>query len=243
MPLFTDLKYVGSISHLLRNFKRKKDQVWCFSCPICGDSQKNKLKARGYLYRNETRLRYKCHNCGCQMSFGDLIKHLDSESYKQYLYETFLEEKGDPPKLKKEEKKLPLKKYKPLKPTVLVGCPSISSLGPDHPARQYIEGRKIPKEFHRLLFWCDDFPALIDKMTPDHKFKLRKEGRLIIPFMDRNYELLAIQGRSLEPDAELRYITVKAFEDAPRIYGQHRHVPAKLLSDGWQRHSRQPARR
>jgi hypothetical protein len=54
MSLPTDSKYVRLISSRLRNFKQKKDYLWNFSCPFCGDSQKNKTKARGYAFQKVT---------------------------------------------------------------------------------------------------------------------------------------------------------------------------------------------
>jgi transcription elongation factor Elf1 len=234
MSLFIDEKFLNSIGYTLRNFKKKSDNLWNFSCPICGDSKKNKLKARGYVFKAENALLYKCHKCGHSCSFGNLLKAIDSIVYKEYVYESFLEEKGedkdqkavvDAKRIYKPKKKV----YAPAKPSVLNGCAAISTLGPDHPARMYLESRMIPKKFLNELYWTDDFPALVAKIDPAHEFHLRKEGRIIIPFLDRKGQLLAVQGRSLEPDAEIRYITIKAFEDAPRIFGMHR------LSKIWKR--------
>ena len=64
MSLSVESKYIRLLSHRLRNFKQKKDYVWNFSCPICGDSKKSKFKARGYLFTKKNELFYKCHNCG-----------------------------------------------------------------------------------------------------------------------------------------------------------------------------------
>lgn len=234
MSLFIDEKFLNSIAFSLRNFKKKSDHLWNFSCPICGDSKKNKLKARGYVFQAENSLIFKCHKCGHSCSFGNLLKHLDSNLYKEYVYESYLEDKGEAPSESKHHENKPVYKpkkkvYAPAKPSVLNGCDAINTLPPDHPARLYIEGRMIPKKFHSELYWTDDFPTLVDKVNPDHEFKLRKEGRIIIPFLDRQNQLLAIQGRSLEADAAIRYITIKAFEDAPRIFGLNR------LSKVWKR--------
>ena len=46
-----------------------------FRCPYCGDSQKNKLKARGYLIHNKTFFVYKCHNCEKSTDFSNLLKY------------------------------------------------------------------------------------------------------------------------------------------------------------------------
>ena len=65
--LTTDLDYIHSISHKLRNFKKKKDYLYNFSCPVCGDSSKKKTKARGYFFRVKDMMLYRCHNCGLLM--------------------------------------------------------------------------------------------------------------------------------------------------------------------------------
>lgn len=234
VSLLVDNKYVSLVGHSLRNFKRKKDYLWNYSCHSCGDSKKNKLKARGYIFRAEDHLVFKCHNCGVSGAFSELVKTLDAAMYKEYIYEVFLEKRADnqkPTKPKEDKAAFKQKKeYKPIKPTVLAGCPSISSLGPDHPARIYLEERKIPAKFLRELFWTDDFPSLVDKVLPNHQFALMKEGRIIIPFLDRTFKLLAIQGRTLDKKSKLRYITIKTFEDAPKIYGIHRlsKIPKRI---------------
>ena len=42
-----DSKYIGLVSSRLQKFKRVKADLYNFRCPICGDSQKHKNKARG----------------------------------------------------------------------------------------------------------------------------------------------------------------------------------------------------
>lgn len=222
MSLFVDEKFINNISHQLRNFRRKGNYLWNFSCPVCGDSKKNKLKSRGYIFRAKDNLVYKCHKCGIAISFSDLIKALDPSVYKEYVAESYLEKGEDAPKDKPKTTYKPKpkpKEYKPAKPEVLNGCQSIDVLGADHPARIYIESRRIPKKYFKELYWTDNFPELVDRVNPDHGFHLKKEGRIVIPFLDRSGRLLALQGRSLEPDAAIRYITIKAFEDAQRIFG------------------------
>jgi len=226
MSLFVDLQFVDRISHSLRNFKKKADNLWAFSCPICGDSKKNKLKARGYINRaknsdgsNRDGLAYKCHNCSVSMMFGEFLKTLDSELFKEYILEQFKDQGGTQKQTKIVYKK---KDGKPAKPTILIGCPSISTLEETHPARQYIESRKIPLQFHTQIYWCDDFKLLVDRLAPNNAFGLRKEGRIILPCLDRSGSVLAIQGRSLDPNATVRYLTVKAFEDAPKTFGMNR---------------------
>jgi predicted restriction endonuclease len=44
---FVDVKYINLISARFQKFKKVKNNLYNFRCPICGDSQRNKNKARG----------------------------------------------------------------------------------------------------------------------------------------------------------------------------------------------------
>jgi hypothetical protein len=238
MSLFIDEKFVNSIGHLVRNFRKKQDYLWNFACPLCGDSRKKKIKSRGYLYRYRDSLRFKCHNCGEVMALGELLRRIDGTLYKEYVFETYLEKGQTPPKEREERKQEQTrfkkkKDYKPAKPTALIGCPSVATLGPDHPARAYLEWRKLPKAALENIFWTDNFPALVDNFLPGHQFALVPEGRIVIPFFDDRHQLVAMQGRSqprfdatlnkwVDAKNAIRYITIKSDKDAPRIFGMDR---------------------
>ena len=86
---FVDVKYINLISSRLQKFKRVKSNLYNLRCPICGDSQKNKNKARGYLYQVKNNTNFKCHNCGINISFSNFLKQLDIEISKQYSFEKF----------------------------------------------------------------------------------------------------------------------------------------------------------
>jgi len=83
--LYIDAKYAQILGSRLRNFKQKKDYLWNYSCPVCGDSTSNKLKARGYIYRAKADLFVKCHNCGYGTNIGNLIKYVDTKLYDEYV--------------------------------------------------------------------------------------------------------------------------------------------------------------
>ena len=78
-----DNKYVGLISGRLTNFKRKSGNSYNFRCPFCGDSKKNKTKARGWVFDRGGKTRYYCHNCNESMSFNRLIENLDKNLYNE----------------------------------------------------------------------------------------------------------------------------------------------------------------
>jgi len=88
---FVDVKYINLISARFQKFKKIKNNLYNFRCPICGDSQKNKSKARGYLYQVKNNTNFKCHNCGVNISFNNFLKQIDPVVYKQYTFEKFKE--------------------------------------------------------------------------------------------------------------------------------------------------------
>ena len=45
--MYTEIKYLNLYSPRFDRFSQKKDYLWDFRCPICGDSQRNKTKAAG----------------------------------------------------------------------------------------------------------------------------------------------------------------------------------------------------
>ena len=82
MTLQVDHKYIGMISTQLLQFKRKGDRLYNFRCPFCGDSQKNKFKARGYLFEHKGALVYKCHNCDWTGIVSEEKYHRSNKDFK-----------------------------------------------------------------------------------------------------------------------------------------------------------------
>ena len=58
--MFIEQKYLNIVSSQLSRFKKTNDFLWNFRCPYCGDSQKSTTKARGFVFRKEQNLIYKC---------------------------------------------------------------------------------------------------------------------------------------------------------------------------------------
>ena len=81
-----DSKYIGLVSSRLQKFKKVKADLYNFRCPICGDSQKHKNKARGYMYPVKADMNFKCHNCGASSTLSNFIKTLDPVLYKPVSY-------------------------------------------------------------------------------------------------------------------------------------------------------------
>ena len=203
-----DSKYIGLVSSRLQKFKRVKADLFNFRCPICGDSQKHKNKARGYFYQVKTNTNYKCHNCGASMSFNNFLKQIDSTLHKQYTMEKFKEGFTgrnfvvDEPKL---EFTKPVFRKK-------IDLPRASEVPI---AKNYLEKRNLDAS---QFYFAAKFKEWTN--TQKHTFDTigRDESRIIIPMYDTDKNLIGFQGRSLGPNS-VKYITVMINEEAPKIYG------------------------
>ena len=89
MSVYIDRKFLKLLSPKLGKFTQRREDLYNFRCPFCGDSQKNQFKARGYIYRKKDDYFYKCQNCGIGHSMYNFISHLDPEMVKEYALETY----------------------------------------------------------------------------------------------------------------------------------------------------------
>ena len=202
-----DSKYIGLVSSRLLKFKRVKPNLYNFRCPICGDSQKHKNKARGYLYAVKADVNFRCHNCGSSMTFSNFLKKIDPNVHKQYVFERFKKGQTGRGTVVEEPKfNFEAPKFKPK-----LDLPKAS----ENPiAKRYLEKRKLnPDKFYytdKFKAWSNSHKKTFDSVYYD-------EPRIIIPLFYQN-TLVGFQGRSLGP-SKVKYITVMINDDAPKIYG------------------------
>ena len=202
-----DSKYIGVISSRLQKFKKVKADLYNFRCPICGDSQKNKSKTRGYLYAVKADMNFRCHNCGASMTLSNFIKTIDPVIHKQYIFERFKNNKTGRGTVVEDPKfNFEAPQFKPK-----LDLPKASEV---KIAKQYLENRKLDStKFYytdKFKAWSNSHKKTFDSVTYD-------EPRIIIPLFYKN-TLIGFQGRSLGP-SKVKYITVMINDDAPKIYG------------------------
>ena len=213
--LLTDLDYIHSISHKLRNFKKKKDYLYNFSCPVCGDSQKKKTKARGYLYRVKDMMLYRCHNCGLSTTFGKLLERVDAEVYKRYVLARY--SSGESKHTIHDEPEYQSVVIK--ETTLLDTVKTVSRLSSEHPVRKYMQMRKIPEEYWDELRLVNKFYTFVNRLLPNKFPNVDQDHpRLIIPFYDKTGKLTGFQGRAFGSEKP-KYITIMLDETAPKLYG------------------------
>ena len=203
-----DSKFIGLVSSRLQKFKRVKADLYNFRCPLCGDSQKHRNKARGYFYQVKTNTNYKCHNCGASLSFNNFLKQIDPTLHKQYTMEKFKD--GFTGKnFVVEEPKLDFKKPVFTKKLDLPKASEIPA------AKNYLEKRKVDST---KFYYASKFKEWVNTQKKTFDYTKKDESRIIIPMYDTERNLIGFQGRSLVPNS-VKYITVMLNEEAPKVYG------------------------
>ena len=205
-----DSKFINLLSPKLDRFKRVKPDLYNFRCPICGDSKKNKSKARGYLYAKKADVNYKCHNCGVSLTFSNLLKHVDPVMHKQYVFERFKDGKTGRATVVEE----PKFNFEPPKFKKKLDLPNAMT-SPE--ACGYLMGRRLdPAKF----YYTDRFKKWVNSRKEVFESTKHDEPRIIIPLYYQK-DLIGIQGRSLDfrNPKSVKYITVMFDDNAPKIFG------------------------
>jgi len=222
--IVVDHKYAQMISHRLSLFKRKSDRVYNFRCPFCGDSQRNKLKARGYLFEKSGGLIYKCHNCDMGTNLGKLIDLVDPGLARAYRLESY----KDRVAANNETFVIPKEEVVTERPKIILDelLPRLDKLPDHHRAVEYVKNRRIPKDRWSDLYYARDM-KILEQLNPAYEGRLASDERLVIPFRREDGLLTGLTGRSMG-NSSLRYVTVRITDD-PLIYGLDRVKRGKTI--------------
>ena len=208
---YIDTKYINLISIRLDKFTKKKDNLYNFRCPYCGDSSRNRNRARGFFYSKNANMVYKCHNCGMGRTLANFLKDLDVTIHDEYVMERFksgLTGAGTNVAEPKFEFEKPVFKKTPLSELI-----KISELNNSHPAKEYLLQRQIPEKYFSKFYYAEDFHAWAKTET-----KI-KESRIVIPLMSKSGKLFGYQGRALDKNSKLRYITTILDDKYVKLFG------------------------
>ena len=202
-----DSKFIGLVSSRLQKFKKIKTDLYNFRCPICGDSQKNKSKTRGYLYSVKADVNFRCHNCGASMTLSNFLKVIDPVIHKQYVFERFKDGHTGRGTVVEEPKfnfETPIFKK-------TIDLPRASEIPI---AKKYLEKRKLDAT---KFYFAEKFQQWVNSHKQTFDTIHRDESRIIIPLYYKK-DLVGVQGRSLGPNS-VKYITTIFYDEAPKIYG------------------------
>lgn len=210
MSLYLDKKYINLVSSSLEKFKWKKDGLANCRCPVCGDSEVNKNKARGYFFKSDDTYFYKCHNCGVSFNIYKFLEIVSPALFKEYSLEKFMEKniKIEHVFVKEEVKKTDASSSPP--------CELIHELSENHKAICFLESRKIPKELWNRFGYTSLFGSYARSVNKD--YSLIEDERLLIPIYDEHNTFIGVQGRSLT-NIKPKYITLKKNDKIKLTYG------------------------
>lgn len=218
---FIDAKYINLISPQLVKFAKKKSDLYTFRCPYCGDSQKHRNKTRGYFYRKRNDYFYKCHNCGIGRTFTNFLKDQSPALHDEYIMERYKEGlTGKGSNTAVPDFKIPAPVFRK---DIFSDLKKVETLNKEHPARAYLSQRQIPENLFSIFYYAEDFNAWA-KLSNN-----QKESRIVIPLMSSDGKVFGHQGRSLDKNTKLRYITTILDKSFPKLFGLDRVNNAKKI--------------
>ena len=210
---YIDQKYLLIVSPQLKLFKKKNDGLYNFRCPYCGDSQKSQTKARGFIFRKENSMIYKCHNCGVGASFKNFLRQVDSKIHNEYILERYKKKEVEPDISQFKQTKV-LLGDSPLKSLI-----KVSTLEHTHPVKKFVDDRRIPSHTHHQLFFAPKFYEWVNSLVPNKFPNLGGDHpRLVIPFFDEHNKMFAFQGRAFGKENP-KYITIILDSKKDKVYG------------------------
>jgi len=205
-----DVQYINRISSLLDKFSVRRNNLYNFRCPYCGDSQRNKNKARGFLYQIKSDTAYKCHNCGKSTTFTRFLKDINSNLYDEYIMERY--KRG----LTGKGSQTPDPKFEFDKPKFKASI-KLPKASTNHRASDYLKKRKInPINF----YFAEKFKSFCNTLKPNCFTETKNDhSRIVIPLYNYEKELIGIQGRSLDSWVKPKYITIMISDSYEKVYG------------------------
>lgn len=217
---YLEVKYCGLISSRLELFKLKKHMPYqaTFRCTFCGDSKKNRLKTRGFLYEKKGKFTYHCFNCNIHYSFYTFLQMFDEVLHHEYVFELYKDSNEKKRSDYIREHYVELVKPSYIVQTALIKLKKISQLKAEHPAKLYIVARQIPNPYHTKLFYAPKFFHWAAEMTAQPYSSEYDEPRLVIPFINKDNNLFGFQGRSFDPKAKMRYYTYLLDDTFPKVF-------------------------
>lgn len=152
-------------------------------------------------------------------SFAKFLQDISVGLYDQYIMERYKEGttgKGRRVANPKFDFKTPVFKEKETTTTILDSLEKISNLNIKHPAKEYLLQRQIPETYLSTIYYAEDFN------TWENNGNTFKEARIVLPLLSQSGKLYGYQGRSLDKNSKLRYITTILDKRYSKLYGLER---------------------
>lgn len=214
-------QYILAISPFVKNFKKTGTSTYHFSCLECDDYKWSPTTPRANVFMYKGRWVYHCYRCGANHSFPNFLKEHFPEQYESFVFDNF----GSRRKKKSEDLNALLKDLPEEKPTFKTSgvLNPLLKLKKDmtHPAVEYLKNRGLG-DYIDMFYYTDNFKKYVNEHAIPEKFENDSypDPRIVLPFFDKYKKLIGMQGRTIDKNNKVRYITVKlASEDTPLIFG------------------------
>lgn len=227
MSLYLQQKFASIVTARLRNHKKIRDK-YIFSCPLCGDSTKDRRKARGAILPRNNGLMFHCKNCNESMSFANFLRKVDSSLYDEFISEKLADRLSESAALQSRQDQVyhdpvDIPKREPV-PAAYEGLVRVGSLPADHIAQRFVAKRHIPAFQASRLWFAPKFYEWAARVNPDrHKARRTNSNdvpRLVIPFIDRDGSTIGFTARSLITDDKApKYLPVIVDDSKKMIWG------------------------
>ena len=214
MCLITDKKYLNMVASSLDGFAWKKADLANFRCPYCGDSKKNKRKARGFMYTKGNDMFYRCHNCSVSTTMYKFLEKVSPTFCREYSLERWKGGENGHSNYKKPVIKIEFDNSRIIGSGILKDFNKISELETDHPARQYLASRLIPDASLDGIYYSDNFYKFWkdynkELFTDDDVPTISQDKRVVFVIRNFSGDIVGLTGRSIMPKTNLRYLNLK----------------------------------
>lgn len=219
MSLLVEIDYAKQLGLTLSRFSvvRQNPFLALMRCPVCGDSEHNKAKRRGYIYERNGALFYYCHNCTTSTTFKRFIRICDEPLADAMALASLEEHRGfnkpkDEPKYADFIVSHPTPKasnhtkvsFDPARLKALLPldyCPE---------ALAYAKGRMIPEHMWKYIRYVKDFPTFAKDALNKTVYE-PPHARIVIPVIDPvSHQFTGVCARTFYPhgDEHKRYYTL-----------------------------------
>lgn len=206
MNNYIDEKYIKMMGMYVDRFADIGNDSYNCRCPICGDSQKSKTKARGFFYVSEKgNWRYKCHNCAINISFYEFVERVAPTMFTDYKFEIFNEKKDYNRRFKITSN--PINKPKVQVKKFDLSVFNKVDMSTNNEFVSYLKGRKIPKDMAERLYYTDNLEPIAKKISGYEEKNIAINKGIIIPYYDMKGNFESFQIRNIDKTSEYRYLT------------------------------------
>jgi len=216
--LFLQREYANLVGMRLNLFTIQQQSPYRsnFRCNICGDSQKNRTKKRGYIIEKSNSLIFHCFNqCGT-INFEHYLRDYHSDLYYQYRIDLLKNSRGDV--FEKKDDALGRINQSLVDGDSVLGLKHAKDI---KEAFLYIKKRKIPENFYGDIFYTENFLKFVNDNI-GKRFSKKVENvldpRIVIPIRDLEKNIIGVSARSLDTKNPRRYLNIKFNEDYSLLF-------------------------